>query len=201
MQDQVGTPVFPAFLFPPISWWKQIVKFSTIHVLENENWVKQSFRNRFEIYGPNNRQRITLPIVGNSKHGSIAEVELDMGHNWAQQSWRSIVTAYNNSPFFEYYKDSIEPLFLQPHRNLLELNMSSVKLCCDLLGLDIKVELISTDYNTIAQNYCGHDYRKHDNQQAYYQVFADRNGFQENLSILDLLFNLGPEAGSYLLRN
>ena len=169
-------------------------------VLSNENWVKQSFRNRVEVYGPNNRQKLSFPIQGSSKHGTIADVRLDNTHNWGVQNWRSLVTAYNKSPFFEYYKHELEPLFMGKEEFLFELNKKAIVLCCSLLAIDLDIAFQELDYNAVSNNYCSYDFRKLSSQKPYNQVFSDKNGFESNLSILDLLFNLGPEAGDYLLR-
>lgn len=201
MENKLAAGYFPLFLFPPISWWKKAGRHSKVVVVMNENWVKQSYRNRIEIYGPNNRQRLTFPIVGESKRGDISGVRLDNSHNWGIQNWRSLVTAYNKSPFFEYYSHDIEALFIEEHEHLAELNKKALILCLEMLNLDFEPQFESVDFATSEPNYCGFDFRKVESQEPYYQVFSDRNGFQKNLSVLDLLFNLGPEASVYFQSN
>jgi hypothetical protein len=201
MQDRLDVGYFPLFLFPPIFWWQKAMEFEKIVIVVNENWVKQSFRNRVEIYGPNNRLRLSFPIVGSSKRGSIAEVKLDNSHNWSVQNWRSLVTAYNKSPFFEYYAPDLEELFKTPFDGLVDLSKQALENCIRGLNIDLKIEYCEVNYAEVSPNLCLHDFRKHESQKPYYQVFAERNGFQENLSVLDLLFNLGPEAAAYLERN
>lgn len=189
---------FPAFLFPPISWWQKALEYDQVNILVNENWVKQSFRNRFEIYGPNNRQRLSYPIIGSTRNGQISEVKLDLTHNWLVQNWRSLVTAYNKSPFFEFYSDELEAIMLTESDSLIEFSKAALGFCTTHLQLPTVFEFIEADYNNCENNHCSYDFRKQEVKVTYPQVFADRNGFLENLSVLDLLFNLGPEASALL---
>jgi len=132
-----------------------------------------------------------------------AEVKVDQGSRWASLHWKSLQAAYRSSPYFEFYEDELTPFFEKPEDGLLELCLKSTKLLCDLLDIPFPTEQ-TTAYSTAVN---GEDLRFLINAKkevdftppAYPQVFDDRHNFIPNCSGLDLLFNEGPNARSYLL--
>ena len=185
--------------FGPIQWYQKLVRYDHVYIDHSEPFRKQSFHNRCTIATANGRQSLIVPV----RHAAPSAQLSDHG-KWHSEHWNALCTAYGDSPFFMFYADDIRPFF-EEHRwtGLYEFNMAITTTLCQLL--DIHPPTILT--SPLAQEYA--DYRqvihpKHplpdpDYQpRPYYQVYQQRNGFQPNLSILDLLFNMGPEAPLYL---
>lgn len=176
-----------------------------IYIEAHETYSKQSWRNRCTVATANGLQNLVVPvnkIYGN--HTFTKDVKISYTENWQQLHWRTLTAAYNKSPYFEHYSPLLKPYFNQYTENLFELNLSLLKLVLKLLQIDKPIS-ITTVYEKKPSD--KRDYRSQFNPKAkppaqieppYYQVFADRIGFQPNLSILDLLFCEGPLSLSYL---
>jgi hypothetical protein len=175
---------------------------------QHENYIKQTYRNRCNIYAANGVMPLTIPIV--KKHGTkipIRDVRIDYATNWQHLHWRAIMSSYNTSPFFEYYVDDFHPFYEKQELFLFDLNEKLLRTALALIGLSIDL-----DYTKTFENTCnGNDFRytispkipflemdEIFKPQPYYQVFASRCGFAPNLSILDLLCNEGPNSLSIL---
>lgn len=170
----------------------------------HETYPKQTFRNRFHIDSPRGVLSLSIPVKkpnGNKTRSS--EIILDYSQNWAAVHWKSIKSVYESSPFFLYYQDEIEVLFKKKYSTLYEMNEEIILELASLMGFDAKINHCD---DFILPNTQSNDYRflitpkqiSTFNLQHYNQVFEQSNGFLENLSTLDLLFNLGPEAILYL---
>jgi hypothetical protein len=192
--------------FPPISYFAAIAKAEIVVVEAFENYQKQSYRNRCYIAGPNGKQMLNIPVIKTTgNHTLITDIQFSDQENWKNQHWNSILTAYNSSPFLLYYEDEIKDVFFQSHQNLWELNHALLLLMMELVQLQTPI-IKSTEYQQSTAN--GIDLRdsihpkkelqSSEQQKEYMQVFADRLPFMTDLSILDLLFNLGPEANVYI---
>lgn len=171
-----------------------------------DNFLKQTYRNRCYIYGPNGKQMLSVPLFHqiNDRKPLTREMLIDYKDDWQNNHLRSLDTAYNASPFYEFYRDDIHGLVQQNYASLSEMNLSLHNWVMQQLQ-----EEVQTEYSASFQSeFKGLDARswvlaKKDrgfDQESYVQPFADKGGFIPNLSILDLLANLGPESASYLLR-
>lgn len=175
-----------------------------------ESFQKQTFRNRCVIATTNGLQALTFPI---ERGGAdlIQDIRISDHGNWRHLHWNALTTAYSESPFFEYYQDDIRPFFEQRWEYLIDYNEAIREKICELLDICPKVAFTQQyqSKDEIAADGDYTDYResirpKHPLQDAdftpqpYYQVFKRKHGFQANLSILDLLFNMGPESIFYL---
>ncbi len=189
--------------FSPISQYIAIVNSDEILFETEDNFQKQTYRNRCYIYGPNGKQLLNIPIKhsSNSSKQKTKDTLIDNSVAWQKQHLKSIQIAYRNSPFFEFYEDDILPIFSKEHKYLLDLNIETYIYITDALQ-------ISSAYQktTVYQNNFKNDFRILTNAkqehnyhlESYTQLFDDKFGFIKNLSILDLLFMEGPNAISFL---
>ena len=192
--------------FPPISYISQIAKADNVLIEAHENFQKQSYRNRCYIAGPNNKQMLSITVVRKSgNHTPIDKVTFSDQYDWKKNHWNSIVTAYNSSSFLLYYQDEIKDCFFTNYSSLFEMNTELLKLILELMQINTPIEFtnsfeLESDNTTDLRNII-HPKKPSlikDIQKPYFQVFEDRYGFLPDLSILDLLFNMGPEAKDYL---
>jgi len=189
--------------FSTISQYTSIVKSNTITFEAEENYQKQSYRNRCYIFGANGKQLLNIPISNTNKiSGKIKMRDVVVENsNWQRQHYKSLTTAYNHSPFFEFYKDDLQFIFTKKYKYLLDINIDSFHFINDALELSKKYN-ISKAYNENAINdFRYHAVVKNDNKTRYtpyIQMFEAENGFLENLSILDLLFMEGPNSINFM---
>ncbi|OBR41340.1 hypothetical protein A9200_13585 [Maribacter hydrothermalis] len=171
-----------------------------------DNYQKQTLRNRTYIANDRGKHILSIPIIHVGKANGrqkYKDVLIDNSYAWQRQHWRTLQTAYRTSPFFEYYEDEIEPLYTQTFDKLQEFNLKTIGVIFDCLQLEMPT-LKSThfvDKPTDKEDYrflVSAKLKQQLNIAPYVQVFSDRNGFIPNLSILDALFNLGPNTVEYL---
>ncbi|MBT5392767.1 MAG: hypothetical protein HOL18_02140 [Flavobacteriaceae bacterium] len=188
--------------FGPISCWKQIINSNILWDV-HQNYVKQSYRNRTFIHSANGLHKLTIPVKHSKIKFPMLNAEIDNKIAWQKNHWRSIQTAYSSSPFFEFYKDSLEQVYNKKYTYLVKFNFDMIKLVFEWLDIEIKLKL-SKEYKVVYDDSL--DLRKKiDNQKhsisknkIYNQVFFEKNGFLNDLSIIDLIFNEGPNSLSYL---
>lgn len=200
-------PVYPIFLFGPCSYW--------IHLLQEDapvligtggHYPKQTHRNRFEINGPNKRQVLSIPIEHHSRELGMEGVKIAYREPWQREHLRSIEAAYRASAYFDYYIYDLQHIFSFRHDHLLALNLEVLKWVCKRLGLSLQtsVNVLSTPHAIPYIQITSQTPEISDEQlifplqHPYHQNFADRRGFDNNLSILDALMHLGPECLAYL---
>jgi len=194
--------------FPNIVTFALLERSNVVWEVE-DNYQKQTFRNRCHIATDQGLHMLNIPIKhvgGNEGRQKYKTVQLDNSYAWQRQHWRTLQTAYRASPFFEYYEDEIAPLFEKRHTQLLDFNFKTIETICQCLQIEMPMEKTSRyqkdimDPSTRQVPFMDVRYlvnakkRLAFTQPPYAQVFADRHGFLENLSILDLLFNEGPRA-------
>lgn len=168
-----------------------------------DNFQKQTNRNRMYIYSPNGIQLLNIPIKHSKEvRQKTKDVRLETAFDWQKQHFKSLEAAYRTSPFFEYYEDAIAPIFTKKHTFLMDLNFETIEIVKKCLGLTFE-ENKTIEYFHEVPNF--EDYRilangKKDNAtfEEYTQVFEEKHGYLNNLSILDLLFNEGRYALEYL---
>ncbi|OQC37155.1 MAG: WbqC-like protein family protein [Bacteroidetes bacterium ADurb.Bin041] len=200
MSKQFSVLLSTAFL-PPIQWFVYLLKAEKVLIENFETYPKQTYRNRCEISTANGKQVLTIPVIkifGN--HTKTHEIEIANDEKWQIRHWRSLVAAYANSPYFLYYQDELQPFFLEEYINLMEFNLCIIKSLMAIIGIYKSIELTDT-FELNPKNVF--DLRNeitpkrtfdHFHLPTYYQVFEEKNGFFSGLSIIDLLFNMGPET-------
>ena len=191
--------------FPDILSFAAMVQADTIMLEVSENYQKQSYRTRMYIATSNGRLLLNIPVLHSKKkeRKKIEDTYIENSFLWQRQHWRSLVIAYRTSPFFEFYEDDIYPLFHKEYNSLLEFNIDTIKCLQELLDIDLTISYTSSyedNYtDKIDLRYFADGKRKNKTEiEPYRQVFEEKNGFIPYLSVLDLLFNHGPEAITYL---
>lgn len=194
--------LFPIFYFPPVAWFSALVKESSPVLFEQfETFPKQTYRNRTSIYAANGKLSLMIPIQ-HSGSRLMKDIQISDVENWRKQHWKSIESAYRGSPYFEFYEDKIKSIIFFEERSLLNFNRNALEVLFKILKMDIPFQL-TKDFET---DFDGTDYRNQFSAKSkeefgfpvYYQTFDEKFGFIENLSILDVICNLGPESLAYL---
>ena len=187
--------------FGPIQWYQKLYRAEHVEIEQWESFQKQTYRNRCLIATANGVQALTVPV----EHGDsplIKDIRLSDHGNWRHLHWNALQSAYGESPFFEYYQDDIRPFFERHWTFLLDFNEEIRQKMCELIDIQPNVSYTEgfipeesplTSYRTAISP-------KHPQDdpdflpKRYYQVYEQKHGFLPNLSILDLLFNMGPES-------
>ncbi|MBO7230647.1 MAG: WbqC family protein [Bacteroidaceae bacterium] len=185
----------------PIPLYAQLYKCKALVINSDEPFVKQTYRNRAVIATENGTQNLTIPVIHDGGRIAMRDVRISEHGNWRHQHWNAMVSAYRKSPFFDYYADDFAHFYEERDGFLMDFNLRLHQVISELLGLDREVRIIDNsnkatgfiDLRHIAEPKALADMEGY-TPQPYYQVFAQRNGFIPNLSILDLLFNMGPEG-------
>lgn len=191
--------VLPTSYLGPIGYYAVLLQNANCKIEQYEYFVKQSMRNRCDIYGANGK--LTLSIPKQRKESSktlIKDINISYAYPWQKLHWKSITSAYRSSSYFEFFEDYFFPLYEKKEIFLLDFNLKLKEVIFNCLQ--------KKDSSILTQSYqkksTSNDYRNAafqiKNQEKYYQVFEMNCGFISNLSILDLLFNLGPNSSEYL---
>lgn len=193
--------LLPAFYLPPVSWFAEFLDDSKIVFEQFENFPKQTFRNRANIYGANGRLSLIIPISHNGKR-AFKDIEISNAENWKNLHWKSIKTAYQSSPYFEFYEDKIKAVFDCEETSLLKFNLNALKIILSILKTE-KAYSLNNEYikepeqQNFREKFSAKTVSEY-TMNEYYQTFSDKLGFEKDLSILDLLCNKGPESLTYI---
>ena len=194
--------------FGPVQWYQKLYRYDSVLIEHYETFPKQTYRNRCLIATTNGVQALTVPVCHAAEPFTLHQIISDHG-NWRHLHWQALQSAYGESPFFEYYEDDIRPFFTERNwERLVDYNDAICQKMCELLDIHPNISA-TTDYSCTPSSLHQIDFRevinpKHPGDDAdfqprpYYQVYQQKHGFLPNLSILDLLFNKGPESIFYL---
>ncbi|WP_333875525.1 WbqC family protein [Flavobacterium sp.] len=189
--------------FPSISHFVAMAQSELVTFEMDDNFQKQTNRNRMYIYSPNGIQLLNIPIKHTREaHQKTKEVKIEDAFDWQKQHFKSLEAAYRTSPFFEYFEDDIRPIFEKKHTFLMDLNFETLAVVSKCLGLEFDYNETTEYFHEVSDKT---DLRSLINGKKdaslfalYTQVFEEKHGFLNNLSILDLLFNEGRYALDYL---
>ena len=202
---QIKNLLLSTAYFPPLSYCMLLAQSEQLLLEAKETYPKQTYRNRCIILTANGLQNLSVPVKKpNGNHTKTSEILISYDENWQKQHQKALTSAYSAAPFFDHYMDVFLSVFEKKHASLLELNLNILTMLQQVLGLNQSIRLTETFEKNSLHCFDARDliHPKTGNNlfiaQPYYQVFSDRFGFQADLSILDLLFNEGPQAASYL---
>ena len=189
--------------FPSISHFVAMAQSDLVTFEMDDNFQKQTNRNRMYIYSPNGIQLLNIPVKhSKTAHQKTKDIQLETAFDWQKQHFKSLEAAYRSSPFFEYFEDDIVPIFEKKHNFLMDLNLQTMEIVSKCLRFEFDYNETTEYFHTVDNKT---DLRhlingKKDTSifEPYTQVFEEKNGFLNNLSILDLLFNEGRHALEYL---
>lgn len=193
--------LLPIFYLPPISWFSIFLKNDEVVLEQFENFPKQTYRNRANIYGANGRLSLIIPISHNGNR-VLNQIEISHRENWQNIHWKSIKTAYQSSPYFEFYEDKLLSIFTFKTDSLVEFNLNAISVLLQILKIEKAFDL-TNEYlkSPSAEDFRGKFSAKEESafqMEEYYQTFTEKYGFQQDLSIIDLICNKGPETLTYL---
>jgi hypothetical protein len=198
-----NTALLSTAYFPNIQYISKFLLFERIYIEQYDHYQKQSFRNRCVIYAANGPLTLVVPVKKN--HGRkmiMKDVQIDYDTNWQHQHWKSIHSAYKNSPFFDYYEDDFLPFFQKQEKYLIDLNLRITDMLLQSLNVNAIWEKTTGYVHDFSNDFRERIHPKPRLAQpdiffapaSYHQVFSDKYGFIANLCIADLLFNEGPSA-------
>jgi len=201
MKSAIITPAYCA----PISQYAVISQADTLFIEAQGNFQKQSYRTRMKIATSTGSLTLIIPILhrkDKTERQRYFDVQIENKFHWQRDHWRSLKIAYQTSPYFEYYEDEFEPLYHKEYNSLITFNEDCHKIILECLQLDINPTYTQEYFKTPEQE----DFRYLANAKQevnfqlpeYHQLFQENHGYLSNLTILDLLFNLGPSAQDYL---
>jgi len=195
--------------FPPINYLSIVSRADKIFIEKEENYLKQTYRNRCLILTANGPSSLSVPVLsGSSIKSPVRDIKIDYSKRWQQVHIRALISSYKSSAFFEYYFEDFEKIIKRKPAFLIDLNSNTLETTMRIIGISKAIE-----YTNIFEQYSesANDFRKsispkknipgNPSQKEYYQVFSYRFGFVSGLSILDLIFNVGPDSLSYLSEN
>lgn len=190
----------------PVEYYAYLANYPNICIERYENYLKQSYRNRCNILSANGVMPLSIPVESAAgKKCLIKDVRIAEHGNWRHLHWNALVSAYNSTPFFEYYGDDFHPFYEKKYEFLFDFNEEFREMICRMLDIDTSAVVYTEMYNSEVESAL--DFRENISPKKdwktldpgfvsipYYQVFSQKYGFTENLSIVDLLFNMGNES-------
>ena len=194
--------IHPNYL-PAISQLKLIIDSKKLTFEINDNFKKQSYRNRTYIYGANGLLLLSIPVIHSQKNRKkFKDVKIAYDYDWLTQHLKSFQISYRSSPFFEYYEDKLVDLYVRREKYLYDFNLRSIDVLFDMLQINLEYDFTKgyrEQYSDILDY--RNNYKKLNSSfkiKEYTQVFESKHGYIENLSVLDLIFNEGPNAINFL---
>jgi len=208
-EDSSSTLLIDLHYLPSLEYFACLLPYHTIRLEAQETYQKQSYRNRCYILTSQKVDRLTIPVRKSSSNLPYRTIAIDPSQSWKEQHWRALCTAYSKAPYFEYFSEYFRAIFSRRHTYLFNLNLALLQTCLQLLQLDKKIEL-SEHYekkptkHVTDVRYSLHPRNRLENSKYYHpvqyqQVFGKT--FHANLSIVDLLFCKGHDAGTILKRS
>jgi len=195
----------------PVEYFTKFLIYDKIWIEAEENYQKQSYRNRCEILTSNGKLALSIPVTKEQPKTKTKDIRIDYSVDWQKDHWNAIESAYSASPFFEFFVDDFLPFFQQKYTFLLDFNTNLLKMIINHLEIDVEIdftnnferspEFLDDFRNVIHPKQKVRASSSNFSPYPYYQVFYDRFKFFQNLSIIDLLFCEGPNAENILVKS
>lgn len=191
-------PILPTIYFGSLEYFWYLANNKQVIIDVSEKYVKQTFRNRCQIIGPNGLLNLTVPVERpNGQYTDTKDVLISNNEDWRKTHWRTLESCYKRSPYFEFYEDELKEIFYSDHKALHQLNKLLTLFFIKKIGIDCLIiddaKLNNDEYLDLRKEFSPKQISKFRNYE-YLQTFVEKHGHQFNLSILDLLFNEGPNA-------
>lgn len=186
---------------PSASVFVMLRSFSEVRIDVDELFRKSTTRNRCTIMGANGRLLLTIPVEGGrSVKKPVKDVRINNGEPWQRNHWGSIFSSYGRSAYFEFYEDLFKPFYERRTKFLVDFNIELMTTCLEILHIKSCISKTGSMESLQSENVLDTRNKKMKEKSniPYYQVFSEKHGFVADLSILDLIFNLGPDSASYL---
>ncbi|MDR3681107.1 MAG: WbqC family protein [Flavipsychrobacter sp.] len=200
--------IISSFLpFPNLNWWAQVAQATEVCFDRAEHFEKMTLRNRYHVAGANGVIQLSIPLVhGRNQRTAMRDVQISHSEKWQQNHWRTITSVYRRAPYFEHYEHSLQDIYKQQYHSLVEFNLGTIEWLKAQIGFTFQVIVADTFIKDYGKEYIDVRNIRSDKTldphfPTYYQLFADRNGFAPNLSLLDLLFSEGPYTGIWIKNN
>ncbi len=205
IHPETSITLLSSLYLAPIEYYYALNRCNKVAIEINDNYQKQSYRNRCIIAGANGPLSLSIPIEKpESPKSLMKDIRIADHGNWRHLHWNAIISAYNSTPFFQFYEDDFRPFYEKKFTFLHDFNEQLRILICRLTGIESKVTYTQSYITEAAEGIIDMRETIHPKRpsefrtEPYYQVFSEKLGFQNNLSILDLLFNMGNESSFYL---
>tara|TARA_B000000460_G_C21347536_1_gene319768 strand:+ start:65 stop:673 length:609 start_codon:yes stop_codon:yes gene_type:complete len=199
--------LFHPHYLPNISNFFLLVNSKKVIFEISDNYQKQTCRNRTYIYGANGKLLLSVPVIHSQKNRKIfKDVKISYDQDWLSQHWKSLEISYRSSPFFEFFEDKLICLYNKKEKYLVDFNLKSINILFEMLQIDLEYDFTNSyeenyssisDYRINSENFNSNEIKI----DRYTQVFQSKHGFINNLSVLDLIFNEGPNAINFLKTN
>lgn len=206
LQSKMNIYLSTAYL-APVQYYSKLIEGNSVFIEQHENYQKQSYRNRCSVLSANGSIPLSIPVERpDSLKCSTRDIRIAEHGNWRHIHWNALISAYNSTPFFEYYRDDFQPFYEKKYNFLFDFNEELRMLISELIGIEANninyTESYKDDFSENEIDLRDTIHPKKDWQLSdstfetvpYYQVFGDKFGFTANLSIVDLLFNMGNES-------
>ena len=194
----MGSVLLSTAYLPPINYLSQIINADSVIIEKHEYFVKQTYRNRCDILSSTGTLRLSIPLMQQADKEIINQKRISYAEKWQHQHWRTITTAYKNSPYFEFFEHEFKPFYENKYEFLFDYNLEITKTILNILRVKKQIEFTS-QFESKSSSIL--DLRNLSEAQKdavlikpYYQVFAEKLGFTPNMSCLDALFNIGLET-------
>ncbi|MDD3773020.1 MAG: WbqC family protein [Weeksellaceae bacterium] len=194
--------IFPVFYFGPLSYFGKLIATENFSFEIHENFPKQTYRNRCHIQAANGKLRLVIPIAHDGSR-KIKDIRISTDCNWQKEHFKSLVSAYKSSPYFEFYEEELAAVYEKKEKFLIDFNLNTLAFIQSKLKFELNFNL-TENYQEIEEE---NDFRNYFNSKiepeknnfpSYMQVFDERFDFMPDLSILDILCNEGPKSTTYL---
>ncbi|TWV13288.1 WbqC family protein [Bacteroidaceae bacterium HV4-6-C5C] len=190
----------------PIEYYSKLLKYDQVFIEQYDNYTKQTYRNRCTIASTSGELALSIPVIKpDAPKCPMRDIRISDHGNWRHLHWNALFSSYNHTPFFEFYRDDFQPFYEKKYSFLIDFNSELCNLVCSLIDIqptisyteEYKTKLSLDEEDFRERIHPKKDWRTEDTDfisRSYYQVFQEQQGFLPNLSIIDLLFNMGPES-------